>query len=204
MSTRTYFSALIALSVSLVSAPVSSTEPLPPVMSRKGEVYELQLPATVKKALANFNPRFHPWKATDYAAEVRHGGHQEKLRNRAPFALVVDANGDGKDDLILDGHDHQKNLLIGAVSKGAQYEVLILRESELVDPQTLECQFGGIKQRGFAYYLWFAEKKSPGSPIFRLAWPQQSNAAGELLNDGGTVDYYFKAGRFEAEESPPL
>lgn len=204
VSMRVYISVLIALSVSLVFYPVSLAEPLGPVMSRKGEVYELKLPATVKKALANFNPRFHPWKATDYAAEGRHGGHQEKLKNRAPFALVVDANGDGKDDLILDGHDHQKSLLIGVVSKGSRYEVLILRESELVDPQTLECQFGGNKQWGFAYYLWLAEKKSPDSPIFRLAWPQQSNAAGELLNDGGTVGYYFKEGRFEAEESPPL
>lgn len=201
---RTYLSVLIALSVSLVYSPISSAESLHPIVTRKGEAYELKLPAAVKKALAKFNPRFQPWKATDYAPEVRHGGHQEKLKNRAPFALVIDVNGDGKDDLILDGHDHQKSLLIGVVSKGAQYEVLILRESELVDPQTLECQFDGNKQRGFAYYLWLAEKKSPGSPIFRLAWPQQSNAAGELLNDGGTVDYYFKAGRFEAEESPPL
>lgn len=204
MSMRANISALIALSVSLVSSPVSSAEPLGPVVSRKGEVYELKLPAAIKKALANFNPRFQTWKATDYAPEVRHGGHQEKLKNRAPFALVTDANGDGKADLILDGYDQQKSLLIGVVSKGSQYEVLILRESELVDPQTLECQFEGKKQRGFAYYLWLVEKKSPDSPIFRLAWPQQSNAAGELLNDGGTVDYYFKAGRFEAEASPPL
>ena len=201
---RAYISVFLALSVFLVSSPVSLAKPLAPVVSRQGEVYALQLPAAVQKALAKFNPRFQPWKATDYAPEVRHGGHQEKLKNRAPFALVTDANGDGKADLILDGHDHRKSLLIGVVSKGSQYEVLILRESELVDPQTLECQFDGKKQRGFAYYLWLAAKKSPGSPIFRLAWPQQSNAAGELLNDGGTVDYSFKEGRFEAEESPPL
>jgi len=201
---RAYVSVLTALSVFFVSSPVSLAEPLAPVVSRQGEVYALQLPAAVQKALVNFNPRFQHWKATDYAPEVRHGGHQEKLKNRAPFALVTDANGDGKADLILDGHDHRKSLLIGVVSKGSQYEVLILRESELVDPQTLECQFEGNKQRGFAYYLWFAEKNSPGAPIFRLAWPQQSNAAGELLNDGGTMDYSFKEGRFEAEESPPL
>ncbi|MBK5294313.1 MAG: hypothetical protein JJE04_21855 [Acidobacteriia bacterium] len=196
--------ALIALPVSFVSSPISLAEPLGPVVSRKGEVYELKLPVTVREALTNFNSRFQHWEATDYALEVRHGGHQEKLKNRAPYALVTDVNGDGKDDLILDGHDHQRTLLIGVVSKGSQYRVSIIRESELVDPQTLECQFDGKQQRGFAYYLWLPEKKKPGSPIFSLAWPQQSNASGKLLNDGGTVDYYFKEGQFEEGESIPL
>jgi hypothetical protein len=201
---RAYSIVFIALAVALVSAPLAWAAPPGPVVSRKGEVYELKLPAALKAALSNFNPRFQPWEATDYAPEVRHGGHQEKLRNRAPFALVTDANGDGKDDLILDGHDQQQSLLLGVVSKGAQYDVSIIRAAELVDPRTLECQFAGKKERGFAYYLWLPENRNPAAPIFTLAWPQQSNAAGELLNDGGMVDYYFKAGQFAAEESLPL
>ena len=195
---------LMALLVSFLLPPLAGAEPLGPVVNRQGEGYELNLPAAIKAAISRFNPRFLPWQAIDYAPEVRHGAHQEKLKNRAPFALVTDINGDGKDDLILDGHDDQQSLLFGVLSKGSKYEVLILRVAELVDPQSLECQFAGNKQRGFAYYLWLSENQNPSAPIFTLAWPQQSNAAGELLNDGGTIDYYFKAGRFEAEESPPL
>ena len=201
---RAFINIFLALVTFLVSSPLASAELSGPVVSREGEVYELKLPAALKKALSNFNPRFQPWEATDYAPEVRHGGHQEQLKKRAPFALVTDANGDGKDDLILDGHDQQQSLLLGIVSQGSSYDVLIIRASELVDPQTLHCQFAGKKQQGFAHYLWLAENKRPGSPIFTLAWPQQSNASGELLNDGGTVDYYFKGGRFEGEESMPL
>ena len=196
--------AVIVLSFSFLLPPVSWAQPSAPVVSRQGEGYELKLPAAIKETLARFNPRFQPWQAIDYAPEVRHGAHQEKLKNRAPFALVTDVNGDGKDDLILDGHDDQQSLLLGVLSKGANYEVLILRTAELVDPQSLECQFAGEKQQGFAYYLWLSENQNADAPIFTLAWPQQSNAAGELLNDGGTIDYYFKAGRFEAEESQPL
>lgn len=194
----------MALAAFLVSSSLAWAAPSGPVVRRQGEVYELKLPTAIKDALSNFNPRFRPWEATDYAPEVRHGGHQEQLQNRAPFALVTDVNGDGKGDLILDGHDQQQSLLLGVVSQGSGYEVLILRASELVDPQSLECQFAGKKERGFAYYLWLVEDRNPASPIFTLAWPQQSNAAGELLNDGGTVDYYYKDGRFAAEESMPL
>ena len=201
---RAYSPLFLALAAFLVSSPLAGAEPLDPLVKRQGEVYELKLPTALKAALRNFNPRFQPWEATDYAPEVRHGGHQEQRKNRAPFALVTDVNGDGKDDLILDGHDQQQSLLLGIVSQGSSYKVLIIRASELVDPQTLQCQFAGKKEQGFAHYLWLAENKSPGSPIFTLAWPQQSNASGELLNDGGTVDYYFKAGRFEGEESMPL
>ena len=201
---RTKIIAWLALAVCFASALVSSAEPLSPVVSRSGEGYELKLPAAVKAALTTFNPRFQAWKATDYAPEVRHGAFQEKLKNRAPFALVMDVNRDGKDDLILDGHDDSKSLLIGVLSKGSNYEVSIIREAELVDPQTLECQFEGRKEHGFAYYLWLSENRNPDAPSFSLAWPQQSSASGELLNDGGILDFYFKAGRFEAGESIPL
>ena len=116
---RAFINIFLALVTFLVSSPLASTELSGPVVSRQGEVYELKLPAALKKALSNFNPRFQPWEATDYAPEVRHGGHQEQLKNRAPFALVTDANGDGKDDLILDGHDQQQSLLLGIVSQGS-------------------------------------------------------------------------------------
>lgn len=201
---RDYSVVHMTLAVILASPSFVWAEPHGPEVSRQGEIYELKLPAALNKALASFNPRFQPWVATDYAPEVRHGGHQERLKNRAPFALVTDVNGDGNDDLIVDGHDQQQSLLLGVVSQGSGYGVSIIRAAEIVDPQSLESQFSGKKERGFAYYLWLPENRSPASPIFTLAWPQQSNASGELLNDGGTVDYYFKAGHFVAEESMPL
>ena len=189
----------IILSVCLSFSSAISAEANSPVIVRKGETYELVLPPAIKKTLAQFNSRFKTWQATDYALEVRHGGHQEKFNNRAPFALITDINGDGITDLILDGHDDKKNLLLGIVSKASKYTVTVIRESDRGDPQTLNNEFEGKKQKGLAYYLWLEEKREPGMPLFSLAWPQQTSRSGKLLGDGGVVQYHFKNGKFEEE-----
>jgi hypothetical protein len=168
-------------------------------IQRSGEAYTLNIPEAMKKAIASFNPRFQSWTAADYSPAVRDGGSYKDLATRAPFALILDINRDGKDDLILDGRDDRSSLLIGVISKGSGYEAVLIRESELVDPVDIENEFEGKKERGLAYYLWPRDDQA-----FVMAIPQQSTASGELLNDGAMIEFHYAGGKFEERSSGPI
>jgi hypothetical protein len=57
--------------------------------------------------------------------------------------LILDANRDSVLDVILDGHDKQKSILIGVISNKGDYRVLSIKESELVDPKSIKNVFEG-------------------------------------------------------------
>ena len=193
---RLLSAAFLALWFSLSCFSQSST----PAIERKGETYTLTIPEAMKKALSAFNPRFQHWLAEDYCPEVRHGGPQSDLKVRAPFALIIDVNQDGTNDLILDGRDDRKSMLVAVVSKRGGYDVLLVRERDLLNPREIQNQFEGKKEIGFDYYLWRSEKTLG----FMLAWPQQSDASGALLNDGGMIEFQFSNGRFVSRNTGPL
>jgi len=49
--------------------------------------------------------------------------------------------------------------------------------------------------------LWINNQyKENDIPVFTLAVPQQSDAKGELINDGLMIDYYFENGKFRGEK----
>lgn len=141
-------------------------------------------------ALKKFNPRFETWKPTDYSPVVQKDAIENK---RLPYALILDINKDKKSDIILDGHDDKNTLIIGILSNSKGYNVIVIRQGDLLVPQKLEHWSEGKKEYGLNYYLW---PNTEGTG-FTLAYPQVVDINGELSGDGAMVEYIFKDGKFE-------
>ncbi len=185
---------------------------------------EVVINKKMEAALKKFNPQFVVWEAKDYSATIQKDSVEN---NRHPYSIVLDANEDKKDDLVLDGHDNKNNLLICLLPTPKGYDVIvipipteklplserkdsisvfrtvdtygrlfygigIIRRIDLLNPKEIEVFNDGVKEMGLNYYLW-PNKKGTG---FTLAYPQQSDSEGNLLNDGAMIDYIFKDGRF--------
>jgi len=157
------------------------------------------LPPKMQKAIEAFNPDFEMWKLEDYTPQVVHDDHQKDNPRKLPFALIVDANKDNIPDVILDGHDKKKALLIGVVSENSEYRVLLIEEKKLYTPRTIENMFEGKKEYGLVYYLWTLEDTKAAreeNAVFMVAYPQQTTADGELLTEGYIMEYRYSNGKF--------
>ena len=160
------------------------------------------LPPKMKKAIEAFNPDFEMWKIEDYTPKVVNDDPQKDNPKKLPFALIVDANKDNIPDVILDGHDDKKALLIGVISKDDEYRVLIIEKKKLVNPRTIENMFEGKKEYGLSYFLWTLETRKEmqeKNEVFMIGYPQQTTADGELLNDGSFAIYSYFNNKFYVE-----
>lgn len=150
---------------------------------------ELILTDEMVDTLNDYNVSFKVWESKDYSHTIQNSA---KAKNRQPFYLSLDVNEDSKPDLILDGRDDKHNILVCLISGPKAYKVEVLRVSELVEPAKHEVWNDGAKEKGLNYYLW---PSNDGSG-FTLAYPQQSDANGDLLIDGEMVEYIFSQGVF--------
>ncbi len=160
------------------------------------------LPQKMKKAIENFNPDFEMWKSEDYTPTILNEDHQKDSPQKLPFALIVDANKDNVPDVILDGHDKKKSLLIGVISKGNGYRVLTIEEKKLVSPRTIQNMFEGKKEYGLSYFLWTlkeGKETKEKNEVFMIGYPQQTTADGKLLNDGAFLIYLYLNKKFYVE-----
>jgi hypothetical protein len=198
-----FFIILFTLSIKPPEHSVTILQDEKPFISCSNGKYALSLPESMRLSLKNFNPDFEHWKTEDYTfavlKDVKEGGNHD----RAPFALIVDANKDNIPDVIIDGHDKKNSLLICLISDREDFKVISIEENAFCIPSEIINFNDGIKETGLNYFLWPAEPGAPsdssGFFIFTLGFPQQTNGDGELLNDGGIIDYYFENGSFRAE-----
>jgi len=185
--------------VSLTAFSFAASSQSPVIKKDQGIIV---LPQKMKKAIQGFNPDFEMWKLEDYTPTILNEDHEEDNPRKLPFALIVDANKDKIPDVILDGHDKERALLIAVISENDEYRVLIIDEKKLVSPGTIENMFEGKKEYGLSYYLWTL-KETPETKerneVFMIGYPQQTTADGELLNDGSFITYRYFNGKFEAE-----
>jgi len=144
----------------------------------------------MRKALDALAPGFAPWGTLDYTQAVRKDAAGRKA---VPWALVLDVNGDGKTDLLLDGHDKTRSLLVCLVSKGAGYTAVQVESAELVTPSRLVSYDDGKKAVGIPSFLTAHEDRKG----FSHSYPQTTDAKGEPLGEGSSVDYHYEGGRFE-------
>ncbi len=159
------------------------------VMASTTFAKELIINKKMSTTLKKFNPQFVAWETQDYTPTVQKDAVGKK---RHPYALNLDVNGDKKSDLILNGHDDQHNILLCLLSNPKGYDVVVIREHDLMEPKEIENWNDGEKEIGLNYYLW-PHKKGTG---FTLAYPQQIDSEGNLLKDGAMIDYIFKDGKF--------
>ena len=185
--------------VSLTACSFAESNQQPVINKDQGIIV---LPQEMKKAIEAFNPDFEMWKLEDYTPTILKEDHQKDNPQKLPFALIVDANEDNMPDVILDGHDKEKCLLIGVISNNGGYRVLTIEEKELVSPRTIQNMFQGKKEYGLSYFLWTLEEKKETektNEIFMIGYPQQTTADGKLLNDGAFLVYRYLNEKFYVE-----
>ena len=183
--------------VSLIACSLDGSNQSPVINKDQGIIV---LPQKMKKAIEAFNPDFEMWKFEDYTPQVVNDDHQKDNPRKLPFALIVDANKDNIPDVILDGHDKEKALLIGVISENDEYRVLLIDKRKLYNPRTIENMFEGKKEYGLVYYLWSLEDRKEAreeNAVFVVAYPQQTTANGELLTEGYIMEYRYSNGKFQ-------
>jgi hypothetical protein len=185
--------------ISLTACSFAESNQHPVIKKDQGIIV---LPQKMKKAIEAFNPDFEMWKLEDYTPTILNEDHQKDSPQKLPFALIVDANKDHVPDVILDGHDKEKSLLIGVISKEDDYRVLIIEDKKLVSPRTIQNMFEGKKEYGLSYFLWTLEEKKEikeKNEVFMIGYPQQTTADGKLLNDGAFLIYRYLNKKFYVE-----
>ena len=183
--------------VSLTACSFDGSNQSPVIKKDQGIIV---LPKKMKKAIEAFNPDFEMWKLEDYTPQVVNDDHQKDNPRKLPFALIVDANKDNIPDVILDGHDKERALLIGVISENDEYRVLIIEEKKLVSPRTIENMFEGKKEYGLSYYLWTLKETNETkekNEVFMVAYPQQTTTDGELVTEGYIMEYRYSNGKFQ-------
>jgi hypothetical protein len=197
--TLLFFTILLIL-LSITFSPLVSSELNVPGIIEKDGIHQLLLPLEMEKALKEYNPNFKLWESTDYTPMIRNDDYS---RYRAPFALILDVNKDGILDVIIDGHVDGNSSIVCIISEKRSFTTIQVDSWYTVeDPLKLENYHDGKKEYGLNYYLWFAPNQSKDPfLIFSIGIPQQIDPAGELINDGGFIDYYFVDGEFKSEVS---
>lgn len=164
------------------SAPVNDT--LVVAMSSAGPV--LKLPPAMRAALDDYAPNYQPWRLENYVQDIV----QKQPQVGALFGVVADYNGDGKDDVALDGYEANDELIFVIVSDGDEYRAVeIMRRAH--DPQN----------RPRAEYL---ELQAAGPLEIPESLRQQESVPSSLAHPGfqhihegqaGTL-HYWRDGRF--------
>ena len=196
MKIRTFnFAVLVIVPFFIISAgAVAATEP---VINKQATAWSLELPDNIKKAIQEFDPDFRHWEFKDYTPRIRDSYKRADPRE-SPFALIVDANQDGRLDVIIDGHDKKRDLLIGVVSDRDRYKVHIIKEDRLSNPGTIENWNERKKEIGLNYFLWLNKSGTDAqnkSLIFKVGYPQTELEDG-TTTDGAIVDYLYENGAF--------
>lgn len=188
--------------VSLTAFSFAASNQVPVIKKDQGIIV---LPPKMKKAIENFNPDFEMWKTEDYTPKVVNDDPQKDNPRKLPFALIVDANKDNIPDVILDGHDKERFLLIGVISEKDEYRVLLIERKTLYFyPRKMENTFKGKNEYGLPYYLWTLEGKKAArgkNAVFLVVYPQQTKADGALINDGYIIEYRYSNGKFQIWET---
>ena len=197
----------LAVSFSNTDAQVAE-----PTIQCQGNKHILILPQQMQIAVNKFNPRFKTWESEDYVDGACVGEKRDDSQKQAPFALIVDANKDGKRDIILDGHDEKECLLICVLSQQQGYAVVLVKSQKLVLPQKIVSYREGKKCNGLLYHfsdrcIWTSEEHFDKNHtfVFQRIIPQQSDSRGNLLfPEGGSISYYFENGKFVEGDFDPL
>jgi hypothetical protein len=192
----------IILLVSLTACSFAESNQHPVINKDQGIIV---LPQKMKKAIDAFNPDFEMWKIEDYTPKVVNDDPQKDNPRKLPFALIVDANKDNMPDVILDGHDKEKFLLIGVISEKDDYRVLLIQEKTLYFyPKKMENTFEGKNEYGLPYYLFTLEHTKAAkedNAVFMVIYPQQTRADDTLISEGGLIEFRYSSGKFQIREN---
>jgi hypothetical protein len=88
---------------------------------------DLQISEQMRQALDRFAPTFAPFDADEYSREVL--ADSSTWQTSRPYEARADLNGDGLQDVVLNGHDNARELLIVLLSQpDSTFKVYPLKE----------------------------------------------------------------------------
>lgn len=105
-----------------IPTPALNTPPL-----SSGNVKDKTLPNEVTEALAAYDTEFHTWTLATYPPEKL--TQYPYSAKSIPYAVSGDYNGDGREDMILAGHNKDANIIVALISTAAGYRVIEVQKA---------------------------------------------------------------------------
>jgi hypothetical protein len=157
--------------------------------------YVLNLAKEQKEAIKGYNPAFQIRRQADYLPSLVNGylfsNHQ------LPFAVIGDFNGDGRRDVVLQGHDNKSELIIAILSSKGGPAVMEIGRSALVDPKTELYGVGDHNENGLWVYLTFVPRGSVDSPFAKQPLKLSTDAFALNYFEKASVLYYLNGQKFQ-------
>ena len=176
-----------------------TVEQTPPFIKAEEGLHELLLSDAMNAALKAKYLDFVAWKTTDYTPSLVEGLLQDDP-HLAPFAFIMDINQDAKKDAVIDGVMGDKTALLAIISTPDGYQVMPLPAPQTqTDPKKITSMNDGVLEVGLSYLLWpNSNPNRKDNLVLTVAFPQETDAEGEVLAGGNVTDYHFIDGRFVA------
>lgn len=105
-----------------IPTPALNSYPLSPE-----DVKDITLPDVIVKALAAYDPEFYIWTLVAYPPEKL--TQYPYSAKSMPYAVFGDYNGDGREDMVLAGHNKDANIIVALLSTGTGYHVVEVQET---------------------------------------------------------------------------
>lgn len=189
---------VIFLAVEIVYA--GSTSQIPKIVGI-GPSEKLVMPAAMGDAIHKVAPGFVPWQMKDYLPRIR-----QTLRSSAalavPFAVISDINGDGVQDLVVDGHAKDQYVTVAVLSSANGYVAQIIDQGDLLLPaDNRDVGEDGKISTGLNRFLSFSGdvKSHDRSYAFEVDYAQIQTPDGSVT-DVGMQEYYYRKGKFHIKE----
>jgi hypothetical protein len=166
-----------------------------PAIRMNGGNHLLILTKEQKDAIRTYNSAFQIRSRADYLPSLVNG--YPFSTRQLPFAVIGDFNGDGKLDVVLQGHDKTNDLIIAVLSASGGPIVMEVMKSQLVDPQKEFYTMGSHTEYGLWTYLTFVPRGDVESPFARRPLKLTADAFALNYFEKASVLYYLNGQSFQ-------
>lgn len=165
-----------------------------PRLEQRESQWELNYGSQIERRIEKRFPRFRHLAPGDYLpAIVKDYRFSSK---QAPYAVVGDFNGDGRSDLVVDGHDDVHFLRLLFLSP--KYQGQVAESLVWTDPKTQVYPVGEEHQRGHSVFLEFVGPGMLDVPIGKQRPVRLKFDAFQLVFFGkASIVHYWSKGKFE-------
>ncbi len=112
---------LVVAAAGLFGTPVGAIDGAALQRGPRG-YWHIVMPTEMAQAVLDSMPGFRMWPDSMYAPEVRRAFRYGE--HAAPFALILDLNHDGFEDVVLDGRDRRGRVMALVISRGNRYRAI--------------------------------------------------------------------------------